>query len=373
MTAAEIDTLMAFYQQGRKEGDFETGIQQALARMLVAPRFVFRTEEEPADASRPARPIASAMSSWRRACRSSSGAAFPTTSCWTWPARAGCAIRRRSNSRCGGCWPTARSDALIRNFAGQWLYLRELANVQTEAKNFDDNLRQSFRRETEMLFGTIVREDRSLLDLLDADYTFVDERLARHYGIPNVRGSHFRRVSLDRRQPAPRPARAGQHADGHLGRHAHVAGVARQMDSREPARRAAAGAAARRRDESDQDAGGAKPTTLRQRLEAHRANPVCASCHKIMDPMGFALENFDLVGAWREKDGRRADRFVRPAGRRHAAAAVPPTCDGALLSRSDAFMTTATEKLLTYALGRPRALRRHAGRARHRPARRGER
>ncbi len=138
-----------------------------------------------------------------------------------------------------------KSDALVRNFSGQWLYLRELANVQSEARSFDDNLRQSFRRETELLFDSILREDRPLTTLLDADYTFVDERLARHYGIPNVYGSYFRRVALGAREPAPRPARARQHAHGHLDRHPHLARVARQVGAREPARHAAAAAAAR--------------------------------------------------------------------------------------------------------------------------------
>ena len=167
-----------------------------------------------------------------------------------------------------------KSDALIQNFAGQWLYLRELANVETEAKNFDENLRQAFRRETELLFGAIVREDRSLVDLLDADYTFVDERLARHYNIPNIRGSHFRRVTLDPSSPRR----------GLLG-HGSMLTVTSVATRTSPVSRGKwilenllgtpppvppPGV------ETNLAEGETNTTTsLRQRLEQHRANPVC--------------------------------------------------------------------------------------------------
>jgi hypothetical protein len=244
-----------------------------------------------------------------------------------------------------------RADALVDNFAGQWLYLRELEHVQTEAKSFDENLRRSFRTETEMLFNTIVREDRSLIDLIDADYTFVDERLARHYGIPNVKGSYFRRVPLA--ADSPRRGLLGQGSvltvtsvatrtspvargkwvlENLLGTPAPVPppGVETNLGGEE----------------------GAKISSLRERLEAHRANPTCASCHKIMDPMGFALENFDLVGQWREFDGpSRIDSTGQLAD--GTPVSGPADLRRAVLNRSDAYMTTATEKLMTYALGRP--------------------
>ena len=244
-----------------------------------------------------------------------------------------------------------RSEALIRNFSGQWLYLRELANVQTEAKNFDDSLRQSFRRETEMLFESIVREDRSLVELLDADYTFVDERLARHYDIPNVRGSYFRRVPLA--ADSPRRGLLGQ------GSMLTVTSIATRTSpvSRgkwilenlfgAPPPQPPVGVETN----LDEPASG-KPTTLRQRLEMHRANPTCAACHRIMDPIGFSLENFDLVGTWREQDSGTA---IDTTGQLADGTPLhgPDDLRRALLSRSDAFMTTATGKLLTYALGRP--------------------
>jgi hypothetical protein len=244
-----------------------------------------------------------------------------------------------------------KSDALIQNFAGQWLYLRELANVETEAKNFDENLRQAFRRETELLFGAIVREDRSLVDLLDADYTFVDERLARHYNIPNIRGSHFRRVTLDPSSPRR----------GLLG-HGSMLTVTSVATRTSPVSRGKwilenllgtpppvppPGV------ETNLGEGETNTTTsLRQRLEQHRANPVCASCHKIMDPLGFSLENFDLVGTWRELEGTtRIDASGQLAD--GTALNGPADLRRALLSRSEAFVTTATEKLMIYALGRP--------------------
>jgi len=245
----------------------------------------------------------------------------------------------------------AKADALVENFAGQWLYLRELDHVQSEAKSFDENLRQSFRRETELLFTTIVRDDRSLIDLLDADYTFVDERLARHYGIPNVQGSYFRRVALP--PDSPRRGLLGQ------GSMLTVTSVATRTSpvSRgkwvlenllgTPAPVPPPGV--------ETNLGGAeaaKTSSLRQRLEAHRASPVCASCHRIMDPMGFALENFDLIGEWREFDGpSRIDSTGQLAD--GTPVKGPGDLRRAVLGRSDAFMTTATEKLYTYALGRP--------------------
>ena len=245
-----------------------------------------------------------------------------------------------------------KSDALITNFAGQWLYLRDLANVQTDAKNFDDNLRQAFRRETEMFFDAIVREDRSLLDLVDADFTFVDERLARHYGIPDIRGSYFRRIALD--QDSPRRGLLGQ------GSTLTVTSVSTRTSpvSRgkwilenllgTPPPVPPPGVETN----LDQDANATKPVTLRGRLEQHRANPVCASCHKIMDPMGFALENFDLVGTWRDLDSGAP---IDSTGQLADGTPVKGAADlrKAILSRSDAVMRTVTAKLLTYAMGRP--------------------
>jgi hypothetical protein len=224
--------------------------------------------------------------------------------------------------------------------------------VQSEARTFDDNLRQSFRRETELLFDSIVREDRSLLTLLDADYTFMDERLARHYGMPGVYGSYFRRVPLA--ADSPRRGLLGQ------GSMLTVTSVATRTSPvmrgkwvlenllGTPPPQPPPGVEVN----LEVDPKAAKPTTLRQRLEMHRANPVCASCHRIMDPMGFALENFDLVGAWRDVDGSFP---IDSTGSLADGTPLKGAADlrKAVLNRSEAFMTVAAEKLLIYALGRP--------------------
>jgi hypothetical protein len=244
-----------------------------------------------------------------------------------------------------------RSDALISNFAGQWLYLRELEGVQTDARNFNDNLREAFRRETEMLFSAIVREDRSLLDLIDADFTHVDERLAGHYGIPDVRGSYFRRVPLD--PASPRRGLVGQASfltvtsvatrTSPVSRGKWILENLLGVPPPEPPPGVETNL------EQDPTV---KPVTLRQRLEAHRANPVCASCHKVMDPMGFALENFDLVGTWRDREGEAP---IDSSGQLADGTPLngPADLRTALMDRSGAVMTTVTEKLLIYALGRP--------------------
>jgi hypothetical protein len=195
-----------------------------------------------------------------------------------------------------------KAGALIDNFASEWMRLRELENAEPESPDFDGNLRLSFAREMQLFFENILREDRSIMDVLDADYTFVDERLARHYGIPNVKGSFFRRVALPQDDPCrgvlgkgsillvtsaanrTSPVQRGQWVlENLLGSRAPnpPPGVETNLDQKA-------------------DAGVAK--TLRERMELHRSQPVCASCHNIMDPIGFSLENFDLVGKWRQLD-----------------------------------------------------------------------
>ena len=317
----------------------------------MAPTFLFRTEEEPAGV---AKGRTYAISDLALASRLSFflWSSIPDDQLLDLAVQGRLSNRRCWSSRCARMLADPKAEALVENFAGQWLFLRELANVQTEARTFDDNLRQSFRARRRCCSSSIVREDRSLLDLLDADYTFVDERLARHYGIPNVYGSYFRRVPL--RADSPRRGLLGQ------GSMLTVTSVATRTS---PVMRGKwvlenlLGAPPPEPPPGvevnlDEDPKAAKPTTLRQRLEMHRANPVCASCHKIMDPIGFALENFDLVGAWRETDGRLP---IDATGQLADGTPLNGAADlrAAVLTRSDAFMTVATEKLLTYALGRP--------------------
>jgi hypothetical protein len=245
-----------------------------------------------------------------------------------------------------------KSAALVANFAGQWLHLRNVRSVlpnSDEFPDFDDNLRQAFRRETELLFESILREDRSALDLLNADYTFVNERLARHYGIPNVYGSRFRRV------PVPDDARRGL-----LG-HGSVLAVTSHAERTSPVLRGKwvlenllglpvppppADVPSLKGNEEGQ-----KPRTLREQLAEHRASPVCASCHKVMDPVGFALENFDAVGAWRTREpGGPIDATGQLADGTPVDGVV--TLRRAILERPEQVVGTMTEKLLTYALGR---------------------
>jgi hypothetical protein len=350
-TDPEIATLMNFYQQGRKDSDFETGIQQALARMLVAPAFLYRVEEEPATL---AAGSIYRVSDLELASRLSFflWSTIPDDELLDVASKGKLSDPRVLDQQVKRMLADSKSQALGTNFAGQWLGLRELAKVETAAKNFDDNLRQSFKRETEMLFESIVREDRSIVNLLDADYTFVDERLAQHYGIPNIHGSYFRRLTLD--ASSPRRGLLGQGSfltvtsvgtrtspvtrgrwilENVLGTPAPVPppGIDTNLEK---------------------DAEQVKVTSLRQRLELHRRVEPCASCHKIMDPIGFALENFDMVGTWREFDNGKT--AIDSSGQLVDGTKLQGVADlrNALLSRREMFVSTATQKLLTYALGR---------------------
>jgi len=247
-----------------------------------------------------------------------------------------------------------RSKALVDNFAEQWLYLRNLAAVTPDPRlfpDFDDNLRQAFRRETWLFFESVKNEDRSLLDLLNASYTFVNERLAHHYGIPNVYGAHFRRVT----HPEGSPRR------GLLG-HASLLTVTSYANRTSPVQRGKwvlenllgmppppppANVPPLKENKPD----GGKVLSVRERMVEHRANPVCASCHSVMDPIGLSVENFDAIGRWRTTEGEApvdasggfpdGSTFVGVDGLRQS-----------LLSRPELFVATFTEKLLTYALGR---------------------
>jgi hypothetical protein len=347
----EVATLMKFYEKGRADTDFEVGIQQALARILVAPAFLYRAETEPAAV----RPGASyRLSSLDLASRLSFflWSSIPDDELLTVANKGTLRDPKVLEQQVKRMLADPKSEALTNNFAGQWLFLRDLAHVQTSATNFDDNLRQSFRTETEMLFANIVHEDSSLLEMLNANYTFVDERLAKHYGIPNIHGSYFRRINLP--VDSPRRGLLGQ------GSILTVTSVATRTSPvtrgrwilenllGTPAPIPPPGVDTNLEKNPEE----VKNTSLRHRLEAHRVNPVCASCHKIMDPIGFALENFDLVGTWRDVDGRTP---VDSSGQLVDGTVVKGPADlrAALLSRSEAFVTNATEKLFTYALGRP--------------------
>jgi hypothetical protein len=238
-----------------------------------------------------------------------------------------------------------RGRALVENFAGQWLNLRDLDNLKSQASEFNDHLRQDMIKETELLFESIIREDRSVVDLLDADYTFINARLARHYGIPGIYGDQFRRITV-----------TNEERRGLLG-HASILTITSLANRTSPIARGKwiletlLGTKAPTPPPNvpplKEEDGPRVLTSVRQRLEAHRANPVCATCHKILDPIGLSLENYDLIGKWRTTDGPSTiDASVELVD--GSKLNGPSTLRKALMSRSDLFVQTAIEKLMTY-------------------------
>jgi hypothetical protein len=350
VNGAEVDRLMAFYRQGQSGGDFERGIQLALRRLLASPGFVFRVEEEPAKGAAGA---VYAVNDHELASRLSF---FLWSSMPDDPlldlADAG-RLRRPGvlEAEVERMLADPKASALVENFAGQWLHVRNLQNIAPhtdEYPDFDHDLRDAFRREVELFVGSILREDRSVLDLMTADYTFVNERLARHYGIAHVYGSHFRRVTV------PDEARRGLLGKGsillatsHADRTAPSLRGKWVLDNLLGTPPPAPPANVPPLEPTP----GHKPRTIRERLDAHRGNPACAGCHRAIDPVGFTMENFDAVGAWR----------VRDAGAPIDASGTAP--DGTpvngvvelrrvLMERPDAFVHTLAGKLMIYALGR---------------------
>jgi cytochrome c5 len=368
--ASDVKALMTFYDAGRREGGFERGIELALRAVLVSPKFLFRIERDPASAEGFGEARRSAQSAQRRPAGATPGSPYRISdlelasrlSFFLWssiPDDELLDLAARGQLRKPGVLDAQvrrmladhRSRALVDNFAGQWLQIRNLRSTtpdKNDFPNFDDNLRQAFERELELFFGSIVTEDRNVLDLMTADYTFVNERLAKHYGIPNVYGPQFRRVTL------ADDARRGLFGKGgvllitsHADRTSPVVRGKWILDNiigtPPPPPPSVV-------PPFPEDAPGA-PTTVRARMERHRASPACAGCHKVMDPLGLALENFDAIGAWRSSeagvpidasgelgDGTRIDGVV--------------ALREALLKRSDVLVGTMTEKLMTYALGR---------------------
>ena len=344
---ADLETLLSFYQSGRNRGDFDTGIQQALARILVSPHFVFRFEHDPATVAPGG---IYRLSDVELASRLSFflWSSIPDDELLNLATKGKLHDPQVLEQQTRRMLRDPRSESLATNFGGQWLYLRELKNQRPESKEFNENLRQSFRRETELFLGSIINEDRNILDLLNADYTFVDERLARHYGIPRIHGSQFRRVTV----PDERRGLLGQ---GSILLVTSVANrtspVSRGKWILENLLGTAAPLPPPNVPPLKENVGQVQPTSVRQRMEEHRTNPVCAACHKIMDPIGFSLENFDLIGKWRTTDGGTpidATGSLVDGTRLDG----PSTLREALLNRSDRFVSTLTEKLMTYALGR---------------------
>jgi hypothetical protein len=359
-TNEEVQTLVNFYKEGRADGTFDQGIEMALRAMLTSPAFLFRIEKDPASA-----PGATAGNSRSSTYRISDLDLASRLSFFLWSSipddtLLDLAVKGRLDEpavleqQVKRMLADPRANAIVNNFAAQWLYLRNLEEARPDNRlfpDFDDNLRQAFRRETEMLFESVIREDRSVLDLLRADYTFLNERLAKHYGIPNVYGSHFRRVELGKDS-----VRGGLLGQG------SIMTVTSYANRTSPVRRGKwilenllgtpVPPPPLNVPPFPENEAGKKVLTVRERMVQHRANPACASCHQLMDPVGLATENFDAVGRW---------RTVSEAGTPVDASGGLPDgskFDGALglrnavLNRPELFVTTMTEKLMTYALGR---------------------
>ena len=353
-TDADIERLMGFFRAGRQQRDFERGIQVALQRVLASPKFVFRAEREP---DQLAAGRAYVLSDLELASRLSFflWSSIPDDELLKAAAESRLrepAVLERQVRR---MLADPKSERFVTNFAGQWLYLRNLTNHQPNSMmfpDFDDQLRQAFRREAELFFDSIVHEDRNVLDLMTADYTFVNERLARHYDIPNVYGSQFRRVTLTD------DARKGLLGKGAIltvtSRATRTSPVVRgkwildNILNAPPPPPLANVPPLPEPDESGQ------VLSMRERMEAHRKNPVCANCHRMFDPIGLAMENFDAVGRWRARDGGSLGVAIDATGELLDGTKVDGVVSlrRALLRQPEMFVGTVVEKLMTYALGR---------------------
>jgi hypothetical protein len=342
---------MRFYREASASGGFERGIQTALRVIFTSPAFLYRSEPDPADLS-PG--TVYALDDLALASR---------LSFFLWSSLPDDALisraeqgRLRDDAVYAGeiarMLEDPRSSALVENFAGQWLFLRNLKSVSPDAElfpNFDDNLRRAMRKETELLFEHIMREDLSVLDLLTAQYTFVNDRLAEHYGINGVKGSHFRKVEID-----------GHHRRGLLG-HASILTVTSYPNRTSPVLRGkwimenvlgtptpAPPADVPALEENEPGQAG---RSVRERLAEHRENPVCATCHDVMDPLGLALENFDAIGRWRVRDEGGP---VDASGQMVNGAPIdgPQSLLDEVTAEPEEFVRLVTEKLMVYALGR---------------------
>ena len=348
----ELERLLAFYAEGRRDHDFEAGIELALRYLLASPQFIFRLEEEPGDA---AEGEVYRLNDYDIASRLS----FFLWSSIPDDALLNAAERGELTDLDGLAHQVNRmlehpkASALVENFAGQWLYVRNLRSTfpnQTNFPNFDDNLRQAMQQETELFIESIIREDRSVLELLTADYTYMNERLARHYGIRGVYGDRFRRVPV-----------TDEHRRGLLG-HGSVLTVTSHPTRTSPVLRGkwvlenllgmAPPPPPPNIPALEESTKSAEGLSVRERLVQHRENPACAVCHSQMDPYGFGLENFDAVGRWRTIE---ADGAVINASDTLPDGTVfdgPTELREIILQRPNVFVDTMTRKLLIYALGR---------------------
>jgi mono/diheme cytochrome c family protein len=353
VSSQDLDGLTKFYAQGRKDGDFETGIRMALQAMLASPRFLFRLEEAPAT-------IRAGQNYRITDLDLATRLGF-----FIWgsgPDEELLKVAQRGTLRGPGVLTAQvkrmladpKSDAMATRFGAQWLRLQDLDKLYPDALLFpyyDYKLGEALRKETELFFDSIVREDRSLIDLITADYTFVNERIANHYGLPNVNGDAFQRVTI-----------ADENRRGLLGQGSILA-LTSVADRTSPVLRGkwimevllaspppAPPPNVPTLDETKAESGDGLLTT-RQRMEQHRSNPQCNSCHRVIDPLGLALENFDVTGRWRIRDN---GNLVDPVGDLYDGTKMtgPAGLRAALLKHQDMFFTSFTESLMTYALGR---------------------
>ena len=353
VTEEDLRMPMKFFRDGRNGADFDAGIEMALRAILSSTEFLFRVERDPAGARS------------NQVYRISDLELASRLSFFLWSSipddeLMNLAVQNRLHqpavleAQVRRMMTDARSRALVTNFAGQWLYLRNLAASTPDARlfpDFDENVRQAMRQETELFFASVVQEDRSVVDLLDANYTFLNDRLARHYGIAGIQGSHFRRVVL-----SPDTMRGGLLGQG------SILTVTSYANRTSPVLRGKwilenilgtppPSPPANVPPLADNDPV-RKAQTMRERMEQHRSNAACSGCHQLMDPIGLAVENFDAVGRWRNRgEGDVAMDVVGalPGGATFTGVAG---LKKALLERPDMFVTTVTEKLLTYAIGR---------------------
>jgi mono/diheme cytochrome c family protein len=352
-TGDEVKGLLNFYESARKEGDFELGVRTALQAVLASPQFIFRLERAPAGV-RPGQiyrisdiDLASRLSYFL-------WSTVPDKELVDLAMKNQLRVPDVLEQQVTRMLKDSRSEALATRFASLWLRLQDLDKIHPDALTFpafDHTLAEAMRRETELLFETLVHEDRSVLELLTADYTFVNARLARHYGIPNITGDHFRRVQL-----------SGETRRGLLG-HGSILMMTSVADRTSPVLRGkwvmevllASPPPAPPPNvpalEETEGVSEARLLTVRERMEQHRNNPACNSCHRVIDPLGLALENFDVTGQWRIKDGGSP---IDPSGTLYDGTEIngPAALRQALLKRSDVFLGSFTESLMTYAVGR---------------------
>lgn len=347
----DLDQPMQFYREAREKDGFEAGIESALSSILVSPQFLFRVEEDPAGA---APGTAYRVTDLQLASRLSFflWSSIPDDELLDVAIKGELCKPEVLTKQTRRMLADPRARSLANNFADQWLYLRNLDSLTPDSRlfpDFDDNLRQALRQETELFFESVLREDRSVLDLLKTDYTYLNERLARHYGISGVYGSHFRKVAL-----TPETHRGG------LLRQGSVLSVTSYATRTSPVIRGhwiLGNLLGSPPPPPPGNVPALKEKTIsatlpvRQRLAEHRANTACASCHDIMDPVGFALENFDAIGRWRDyEDGYPVDaEGGLPDGSKFVGI---DALEQGLLKRPELFVGTLAEKLLTFALGR---------------------